>query len=105
MGVTIDISQYKTCDVLAALYNSAKPQGMGFVHYNPRPMSATEAQSVLDDCGEPVAPHFNIYFDYLAGRVMKVDVSGPELDPRLYDRDNGLGAAEAALRSLEGEAS
>lgn len=38
-----------------------------------------------------------IYFDYLQGRVMKVDLAGDELDPRLYDRDNGEGAARRAI--------
>ena len=37
------------------------------------------------------------YFDYLQGRVMKVRIQGDELDPRLYDRDNGEGAAEQAI--------
>ncbi len=40
------------------------------------------------------------YFDYLAGRVMKIDLSGDELDPRLYDRDLGQGAAERTIDAL-----
>lgn len=38
------------------------------------------------------------YFDYLKGRVMKIDLSKNELDPWLYDRDNGAGKAEKVLR-------
>lgn len=52
-------------------------------------MSTDEAQELLDS-GQT-------YFDYLKGRVMKVDLSGDKLNPFLYDRDNGQGAAAAAL--------
>jgi len=31
---------------------------------------------------------------------MKVNLSGNELDPKLYDRDNGEGAAERAILTL-----
>ena len=55
----------------------------------PSDMTEQEAQDLLDDGGA--------YFDYLKGRVMKVDLSGDELCVRLYDRDNGQGAAERAL--------
>jgi hypothetical protein len=32
------------------------------------------------------------YFDYLKGRVMKIDLSGEMMDTWLYDRDNGQGS-------------
>ena len=77
--------------MLAALYNASKPQGMGFMHYDSKPMTRQEAEALLEKA---------TYFDYLKGRVMKVDLSGDELDPRLYDRDNGQGAAECAIAKL-----
>jgi hypothetical protein len=87
--VILDISKLDRAAVLAALYNRAKPQGMGFLHYDPNPMTPEEAAGLLD-AGQT-------YFDYVKGRVMKVDLSGGTLDNRLYDRDNGHGAALAAL--------
>jgi hypothetical protein len=39
-------------------------------------------------------------FDYLHGRVMKVDLSGDSFDPWLYDRDNGEGAASRAIAKM-----
>ena len=78
-------------DVLAVLYNNAKPQGMGFLHYDPNPMTKEEAETLLRQ---------TTYFDYLKGRVMKVDLSGEKLDPLLYNRDNGQGAAECAVAAL-----
>jgi len=86
-----DISKLDKAAVLVALYNNARPQGMGFLHYTPEPMAREEAQKLLDT---------HKYFDYLHGRVMKVNLSGNELDPGLYDRDNGPGAAFAALADL-----
>jgi hypothetical protein len=78
-------------DVLAALYNASKPQGMGFMHYDPNPMTREEAEGLLKQ---------TTYFDYLKGRVMKVDLAGDELDTSGYDRDNGQGAAERVIAEL-----
>ena len=78
--------------VLAALYNAAKPQGLGFLHYDPRPMTIEEARKILS---------VETYFDYLKGRVMKVDLSGDEFDSWGYDRDNGEGMAKNVLMSLQ----
>lgn len=87
----IDISKLKKTDVLIALYHYAKPQGMGFLHYDPRGMRPDEAEALLKE---------GTYFDYLGGRVMKVDLSGNEFNPALYDRDNGEGAAQHAIDSI-----
>lgn len=87
----IDISKMNKCEVLAKLFNCSKSQGMGlFQPGNDIEMTASEAEIHLDEAGDG-------YFDYLKGRVLKVDLSGDELDPRLYDRDNGPGAAKKAL--------
>ena len=90
----IDTTGLKKSDILAALYNAAKPQGMGFLQYKPEPMTSEQAQEILDQ-----SPG-NLYFDYLKGRVMKIDLGPDEVDPRLYNRDNGLGAAELIIQSL-----
>lgn len=84
--------------VLAALYNASHPQGMGFLQYTPEDMTEQEAQALLDQRG-------NFSFDYLKGRVMKVDIRSDELDERLYDRDNGPGAAQRAINSIKNERS
>ena len=87
----VNISGLNKAKVLVALYNSTHPQGMGFLHYDPAPMSENEAAQLFET---------HTYFDYLKGRVMKVDLSGDEFDPRLYDRDNYEGAAQDAINSI-----
>lgn len=87
----IDLTKYNKAEVLAALYNHSKSQGMGILHYTPEPMTKKEAQVLLKR---------QRYFDYFNGRILKVDLSGDELDPGLYDRDNGQGAAERAILTL-----
>ncbi len=84
----IDISKANKAQVLAALYNASRPLGMGFMAFDPQPMSEEEADALLKDYK---------YFDYLKGRVMKVDLAGDILSTGLYDRDNGNGAAARAL--------
>ena len=89
----IDISGLSKSSVLAALYNNAKPQGIGLLHYEQKDMTDDEAQKLLDTG--------NRYFDYVKGRVMKVELSCDYLDPRLYDRDNGKGSAEYVINELK----
>lgn len=79
--------------VLAALYNASKPQGLGMLHFDPKPATTEQAREWLKASGP------RCYFDYLHGRVMKVDLSGDVLKTWLYDRDNGVGAAKRALES------
>jgi hypothetical protein len=77
--------------ILAALYNNSKPLGMGFLHYKEEIMTTEEAEKLLKNYS---------YFDYLHGRVMKIDLSGDELSTDLYNRDNGEGSAEKIINSL-----
>jgi hypothetical protein len=86
----INIKGFDKAKVLAALYNHSKPQGMGYFHYTPADMTREEAQKIINECKEKGCP---LYFDYLKGRVMKVDLSKDSFDETLYDRDNGPGAA------------
>ncbi|MBA7541333.1 hypothetical protein ES705_33644 [subsurface metagenome] len=78
-------------EVLAALYNASKPQGMGFFHSDSKPMTSKEAGVLLKQTTD---------FDYVQGRIMKVNLSGDTFDPWLYDRDNGQGAAEEAIATI-----
>lgn len=85
----IDLANKNKAEVLARLYNASQPLGMGILHYEQNDMTVEEAQELLDS-GQT-------YFDYLKGRVMKIDLSKDKLNPALYDRDNGPGAAERAI--------
>ena len=85
----IDLKGKDKAEVLAKLYNASRPQGLGFFIADSKDMTIEEARTILNS-GQT-------YFDYLNGRVMKIDLSSNLLDPRLYDRDNGQDAALAAL--------
>lgn len=49
---------------------------------------------------EKTIDEYGLDFDYLQGRVLKVHLSDDELDPWLYDRDIGQGAAERIINTL-----
>lgn len=103
MSDKIDISGLDKAEVLVALYNRAKPLGMGMLHYDPTPMNIGEAQSIImngSSIDYPTKKPQKTYFDYLKGRVMKVNIADDLLDVWAYDRDNGQGAAYAALKPL-----
>jgi len=88
----VDVSDLNPAQVLAALYNNAKTQGLGFLDFEKEPMSVEQAQEILDSSNDK-------YFDYLKGRVMKIRIE-KSLDTALYNRDNGEGAAERVIENL-----
>jgi hypothetical protein len=94
MSDGIDISGLSKAAVLAALYNNSRQQGMGFFQERGATgMTEDQAQQALD--ANP-----RLYFDYLHGRVMKISLKDDTLEPRLYDRDNGHGAAARVIAEL-----
>lgn len=91
----MDISTLPKAKVLAALFNSAKPLGLGFMHYR--------ASHIMDEAEAAVLLEQQTYFDYHEGRLMKVNLAGDTLDTWAYNRDNGTNAAENAIQSIVGE--
>ncbi|WP_346961371.1 hypothetical protein [Clostridium sp.] len=90
----INIEGLKKAEVLKELYNNSKPLGMGFLQFEEEEMTTKEAEELLKQ---------TTYFDYLKGRVMKVDLSSDiEFEEWLYDRDNGQGSAQRIINSLKG---
>lgn len=88
----ISIAGIDKAAILKALYNASKQQGMGFMDSRgSNAMHIEQAEDILKQKGN------RLYFDYLFGRVMKVDLSGDTLETWGYDRDNGTGAAANAL--------
>ena len=88
----MNIQGLDKAEVLAALFNASRQQGLGFLDTRGNSqMSVESAQEILTKTQ---------HFDYLHGRVMKLSLDGDELETRLYDRDNGEGAAERALSEL-----
>lgn len=91
MNDQLDISDLSKAEVLAALYNASRPLGMGWLQFDPTPMTVSEAEQTIKEMG--------LSYEYLKGRVMKVSLRSDRFDPRLYDRDNGGGAAERAINT------
>lgn len=94
MSDTIDISGLDKAEVLTALFNASKQQGMGFMD------SSGASSMTVEDARQYTSREDDQYYDYLRGRVMQVDLSKDELRTGLYDRDNGQGAAARALAPL-----
>ena len=91
----MDISGLSKPQVLAALYNRSHVQGLGLLNARSGSMSVHEAAQLLTE---------QTYFDYLYGRVMKLDFDeGDELYTGLYNRDIGEGAAEDIITKLRAE--
>ena len=88
----VNIKGLNKAEVLCALYNASKVQGLGFLQATGEDMTVNEAEQILKQITD---------FDYLYGKVMKVDLSSDEeFEEWLYDRDNGQGAADIAINNL-----
>lgn len=91
----ISIKGLSKAKILAALYNNSRAQGMGWLNATLADMTEAEAAELLKT---------DAYFDYLRGRVMKVDLSGDTLFTLLYDRDIGHGACARVIAGLTAKA-
>lgn len=91
----IDISNLDPAEMVAALYNATS----GVFGPPEPPMTKEEAQAEIDALTKGEQGR-RLYFDYLHGRSMKIHFGRAILDTRLFDRDNGKGAAAAALAPL-----
>ena len=90
----VNIKGIDKSELLAALYNNAKQQGMGFL--NPQgavKMTKEEAQGLIERSAK-------LHFVYLKGRALKVGLGKDDMCTDHYDRDNGQGAAERVVNSL-----
>lgn len=100
----MDITNLSKPKVLAALFNAAKPLGLGYLQYNHHHlMDETEAATLLEN---------QDWFDYVEGRLMKVSIVSQsrallygktettELNTSMYNLNNGENAAENALSQL-----
>ena len=95
--MNVNISGLSKAHVLQALFNASRQPGMGFLDKSgARPLTLDEAASYTDKG--------RLYFDYLRGRVLKVDISRDDFAPHAYDRDNGPGAAARAIAQLRNAA-
>lgn len=89
--MSIEISKLNKAEVLAALYNNSRVQGMGSLQARDGQMTKEDAELLLKE---------TFSFDYLHGKIMKVNLEDDDFDEWLYDRDNGEGAALNAIKHL-----
>lgn len=124
----INIKGLDKAEVLLALWKGSHAQGMSFLGMlnggltieKARDMIRQLQENAFEDSGEApehtsenneeynakfnawlkTGPDVQLYFDYVAGHVIKCDISGDEFDERLYDRDCGEGRAVEVIEAL-----
>ena len=97
----VNIADIDKGELLAELFNNSRPAGLGFIQAakGPGAMTAEQGRELV---AKTLAREFShdrdrmfgrsngrLYFDYLYGRPLKTDISGDEVQPWGYDRDNG----------------
>lgn len=97
-----DIKKADKAEVLKRLYDGALNFGASHqplaailqAHLPPLPIET--ARQMVNQ------PKHRLYFDYVNGKALKVDLGEDILDARLYDINCAQGAAAFALEGLEG---
>lgn len=104
----IDITGLDAAEILARLYNEARPLGMGMLQDAARggkKMDREEAAALLVEARSGDRSSF----DYVAGRPLKVwfhyegDAIVALSGARLYDRDQGMGHCEQVVNDVRAE--
>lgn len=91
----LDIRGIDKNELLAGLFNASTPRGLGFIDPdNNKPMTAKDADAHLRE-------NTTTYFDYLNGRLIKIDIGGDYIETSRYDQCNGEGAAERVVNALK----
>jgi hypothetical protein len=111
MSQEINIAKLDKAELLAALYNRAKPQDwLGWLQYRKGDMTPEAAGALLDTRDSFFARGATEYdgcqsyteFHSVKGRVLNVDIGGDTLDATRYDGANGNGAAAMVVARLRG---
>lgn len=105
----IDIEGIDEAELLAALYNNARPMGMGYLRAQSGDMTIEQAREIIDVGddhqrdfpGIRDKPISGFHVDYVRGRPIKVEVCEGKLrGAQLYDRDWGNGACARIVEGL-----
>jgi len=89
----MNITGLDKAEILRDLYNGSKLQGLGFLQ--------AAADMDIEDARKELKANPSGYFDYLHGRVMKINLRSDTLETHLYNRDNGENAAEEIIAKIE----
>jgi hypothetical protein len=113
--VFVDTTGLEREAVLATLYNAASPRGMGFSHYDPRPMDIVWARRVIEERGNDLRhvlhklaperfgipePRTTLVFDYVYGRPLKVRLTDPNVEVTYFDEIHAEGLAGTVIGIL-----
>lgn len=94
MNNKIEVTGVNLVDLVKHVYDLSKPQGMGFLHYKPEPLTDDEAKSLID-----TQDRTPISLDYVRGRACKFNVFKSE-DGTLWINTNWYDHSDEQLKEL-----
>lgn len=93
----IDITGVDLVKFAQKVYELSAPQGLGFLHFTPQPLSETDAKRIVENS----KGHYGgvvLDMDYVAGRACKMVVW--EKDGKLVIRDSWYDHTDSQLQTL-----
>jgi hypothetical protein len=95
MNTEVDISMFNTDNLkLVLFYSLLNKSIVEPTCFITKDADITQHKLILESIKKGYIDRFN-------GRVFKTDISGLTFDPRLYNRDNGAGAAERIVKKIQ----
>lgn len=96
----VDIKGLDKAAVLVVLWYNSRMQGKSSSGYKGE-LTLRRAKELIEQHRHTyLKGEERIYFNYLNGKVIKIDLAPDVIDTCLYDRDNGEGAGENAIEKL-----
>lgn len=89
----IDITGVNLADFAKKVYELSRPQGMGFLHYQPKPLTDDEANNLVKEDGR-----WPLDMDYVNGRACKMTVFRD--GDKLHIHDNWYDHSSEQLNEL-----
>lgn len=96
----VDIKGLDKAAVLVVLWYNARMQGKSSSGYKGELTLRRAKELIEQHCHTGMKGEEIIYFNYLNGKVIKIDLAPDVIDTCLYDRDNGADAGENAIEKL-----
>ena len=104
MNGCIEVTNANLRLLVQTAYDLSKPQGMGYLHYQPGSLSDEDADMLLECKGTSVGtPSYNVVvsMDYVRGRAVKMSVFKVEDYPnKLFIRDTWFDHTEEEFHIL-----
>lgn len=86
---------------VARCYELSKPQGLGYLHYQPGPLADNYAQAIVQKMERNPGSHVALTMDYVLGRAVKMTIFVDKQTSRRYMHGKTVGWYDHTPQDLQ----